>query len=309
MVHNPAPSEKLPIKATITPGLRPIVIVNDPVKDPDNFVVGTSTTIRAGETITIDDIPIVIHTSSGTTEVVYGEPTGPSTTAFFTRNAPAAVPAHIAQSQITEAPVLLPVTIGHHTLTPNENSQFVISGQTLKPGGPALTIDGTTVSLAPSATAIIVNGVTSTINRIYGAVYTTTTAPYLTIDNKVFTANRAGHYSLAPGVTLIPGGAPVTVFGTIISLDPQGRTAVVQGTTTVLAPVTTIITVTRNGGAGRGNTGEQATSDGGVWLPMPTGGSNAFGSMRISGLFMSGGWLEGGFFIGVVSLGWLTAWL
>lgn len=247
----------------------------------------------------------MIRTSSGTAEVIVGG----SSTVQFAPNAPPRTPVHIAQSQITEAPILAPVIIGHNTLIPNSKSELVISGQTLKPGGPAITVEGTTISLARSATAIVINGVTSTINQFYGAVYTTTTAPYLTVNNQVYTANRAGYYSLAPGVTLIPGGAPVTVSGTVISLEPQGRTAMIQGTRSILAPVTTIITITRHGGHGGGNSGEQATSDGGVWLPLPTGGSSAVGSMRMSGMLVGEGLLEGVFLIGVVTLGWLAVWL
>ena len=49
-----------------------------------------------------------------------------------------------------------PITIGMQTVTPNSVSQYLIANQTLVPGGPALIVFGTLVSLALGATAVVV---------------------------------------------------------------------------------------------------------------------------------------------------------
>jgi hypothetical protein len=48
------------------------------------------------------------------------------------------------------------LTLGTETFTANSLSQFLVAGQTLVPGGPAITVSGTPISLAPGATAAVV---------------------------------------------------------------------------------------------------------------------------------------------------------
>ncbi|KAF2017156.1 hypothetical protein BU24DRAFT_448894 [Aaosphaeria arxii CBS 175.79] len=286
-----------PNKATVIAGTSAVIVDQDP-SSSGNFIIGGSTTVRAGQTVIVDNTPIAVHTSSGHTAIVVGD----STTLPFVPSPP-----QVPQSQITEAPLLLPVTVGDKTITANPQSEYIIEGQTLQPGGAPITVDGSTVSLAPSATAIVINGVTSTIAQVYGAVYTTIEYPFLTLNNQVFTANRAGYYVLAPGTTLIPGGSPVTVSGTVVSLEPYGTVAVIQGSQSTLAPVTTIVTLTRGGGFGGGGNGVGATSDGGVPLPFPTG--SAANVIRVPTTIDAHGWPEGIFVMFVIALGWLTVWL
>jgi cobalamin biosynthesis Mg chelatase CobN len=213
---------------------------------------------------------------------------------------------------MTAGPLLSPVTIGGETITANSASQYVISGQTLRPGGPAITVDGTTVSLLPSATAIVVNGVTSTLSRVYGALVTTTASPLLTLNNKIYTANRAGYYILAPGTTLIPGGPPVTISGTVVSLEPKGTAAIIQGSTSHIQPLTTVVTLTRgHNGYGAGEGAGPYTSEGPGSLPQSTSSSkqNSAGLVRVSATLSVDGWLGGLFLLGMVGLGWLAVWL
>jgi hypothetical protein len=255
--------------------------------------------VTPGQTVTFDNTPIVIRTSAGKTEVVVA---GTKTVALTTPNAPDPFfPA------MTEGPLLSPITIGGETITANSASQYIISGQTLHPGGPAITVSGTTISLLPSATAVIINGVTSTLSQVYGAVITTTTAPFLTLNNKVYTANRAGNYVLAPGTTLTPGGAPVTVSGTVISVGEEGTAAVIQGSTSFMRPLTTVVTLTRghNGyGAGGALT---ADVPGGLPQATGTGKHNSAGVVRVSASFVVADGFLGGFLLfGMVGLGWLA---
>lgn len=335
-----AETTQRPPQATITAGPSNIIVTQQPSSQGGGFVIGGSTTVKPGQTVIIDNTPIVIQTSAGRTEVIVGTKTVPF-------QAPAAQPPN---SQITDGPILLPIIIGNgQTLTPianpaanpsskldsnpdsnsnpnpnNQNpnqlsdppgtgnafpSQYVIGGQTLTPGGPAITVSGTTLSLAPSATAIVVNGKTTTLSQAYGAIYTTTALPALTLWGEIYTANRAGYYILHPGTTLIPGGLPITVSGTVLSLEPRGTAIMIQGSTSYMQPVTTIVTLTKSGAEGYGggaglytNTGVPGT------LPYPTGKPNAGVSVRAPAA-MTDGWLSGIFLLGFVGLGWLAVWL
>lgn len=54
------------------------------------------------------------------------------------------------------------------TSTLFSNSEFLVAGQTLKPGGPAITIAGTTISLATDATAFVIDSSTSSLTESLG---------------------------------------------------------------------------------------------------------------------------------------------
>lgn len=109
----------------------------------------------------------------------------------------------------------------------------------------------------------------------------------------MYTANRAGYYSLAPGTTLVPGGPAVTMSGSVISLEPHGTAAIVQGSTSAMQPVTEVVTLVRSTGApGQGGTAQ--TGDG---APLPTVGKES-GGMAVRGE----GWVV---LVGVVMGGWL----
>jgi hypothetical protein len=104
---------------------------------------------------------------------------------------------------------------------------FPIAGQTLQAGGPAITIHGTRLSLAPGGTALVIGSSTSAIAAPAGAA---SEIPELTIGSQVFTANAATQFFLAAGQTLTPGGTAV-VSGTTISLDSEASAIVVNGQT------------------------------------------------------------------------------
>lgn len=119
------------------------------------------------------------------------------------------------------APVL---TIGHSLVTATPNFQIVVEGQTLIAGGAAQTVSGTRISLAPSASAIIIGSSTSLL-----ASPSQTTAVTLTLGSSTYTATLSSN--LAIGNQILSPGAAITVGGTPISLDAQG-TDVVIGTGT-----------------------------------------------------------------------------
>jgi hypothetical protein len=278
-----------PARATISAGSTNIVI--DQAPSGGNFVIGDSYTLTPGQTVTIDDTPIMIQTSEGRTEVVVGT--------IFVPLTPNPYQPQVTDAPISLAPSALPpiLTIGSKTITPNAQTQYVLADQTLIPGGEPLTISGTTLSLAPSATALVIDGQTSTITPILGGIYTTVAPAALTFNNHVYTTNRAGYIVMGPGTTLVPGGSPVTVDGTTLSLEHSGSAVVVQGTTRALQPVTTVVTLTRGPDAvgtgsengGGGGVAGASTGDGYVY---PTGRPITAGAIRRYDA-VSDGWMGG----------------
>lgn len=108
---------------------------------------------------------------------------------------------------------------------------FLIDGKTLLAGGTAVNVGGTQLSLAPSATALIVDGsVTSVL-----ASHSTDVPLALTVGSNVFTANAATQFLLGSTITLVPGGQ-ATVSGTTLRLAPGGSVAVVNGVSQTLSP-------------------------------------------------------------------------
>jgi hypothetical protein len=104
---------------------------------------------------------------------------------------------------------------------------FPIAGQTLQAGGPAITADGTRLSLAPGGTAVVIGSSTSAIAAAAGAA---SEISELTIGSQVFTANAATQFFLAPGQTLTPGGTAV-ISDTTVSLDSKASVVVINGQT------------------------------------------------------------------------------
>jgi hypothetical protein len=182
------------------------VITQAPV--PVYNVGGTN--VHAGEVVTISGT-IVSAAPSGGVLVI-----GSDTVSADTPNSP-----------ITLS------TAGRQVIV-NPMPAFVVSGQTLAAGGPAVTVDGTRLSLAPSATAIVIGSETSQI----AAQINPTRGALLTIGSQTFTADASTRFSLASDLTLAPGGS-ATIDGTTVHLGPSGflaSLAVVNGVTQTLSP-------------------------------------------------------------------------
>jgi hypothetical protein len=126
------------------------------------------------------------------------------------------------------------LTIDGTTVVGNAATQFLVApGQTLTPGGTAV-VGINTVSLAPGATELVINGVTSQIAAPAAAA--ATPAPTLNIGGQVVTANAGGSFIVA-GQTLTQGGQ-ITVSGNTVSLA-QGATALVVNGQTITRPAVT----------------------------------------------------------------------
>lgn len=173
-------------------------------------------TLLPGESITVDGT--VISLASGATALVVDGVT------------------QWRVGVMTNAPDL---TIGGTVYTDlsGPGTTYVIAGQTLTPGG-VIVVDGTTISLSPSATALVVNGVTQTLFPAT-AVPGSTRFPVLTIDGQTYTAiansGAAGGTYVIDGQTLTPGGS-IVIDGTTISLSPSATVLVVDGHTQTLVP-------------------------------------------------------------------------
>jgi len=123
------------------------------------------------------------------------------------------------------------MTIGSDTFTANAASQFLVApGQILTPGG-QLTVDGTTVSLAPSASEVIIDGVTHSLSSVI------TPPPVVNIGGTLYEANSGSTYEVG-GEPLTPGGV-ITVSGTTISLASDASTVVVNGVAQTAMPIAT----------------------------------------------------------------------
>ena len=179
---------------------------------PTGVVIGTNT-FTYGQTTTWNGVQVVVPSSGGGSTIMVG---GSS----------------VALNPAATAPPIL--TVGDKTVTANSQGQFVIGTQTLAPGKPAVTIDGTTLQLGPSGSIAIVNGQTQTL----GHVPLPTNAPAITVDGQIFTASVIGGTTVfAMGSqTLTPGGV-LTKDGTTFSMPASGdgSTVVVNGVTSTLA--------------------------------------------------------------------------
>lgn len=151
-------------------------------------------------------------------------------------------------------------TIGSQTITANSLNEYIVSGQTLSPGG-EITISGTTVSLGSDGAYAVVG--TSTENLAI------TSPPAFTIGTQTITANSLNEY-IVDGQTLLPGSV-ITVSGTPISLATD-RTAVVIGTSTEGLASLIVGGLGRNGSAtaaftgGAGKTAKSLLIEGIFWV-------------------------------------------
>jgi hypothetical protein len=143
-------------------------------------------------------------------------------------------PAEVAPFQ--PPPPIIPLP--GKTLTGNSASQYIAGTQTLIPGGPAISISGMVVSLAPSATAIVLGG-SSTMNIVPPSAYQAPQPPVITLAGTTLTANSASQY-VVDSQTLLPGGPTITVSGTAVALAPSATAIIFAGSSTIsLAPLST----------------------------------------------------------------------
>ncbi|KAF1963203.1 hypothetical protein CC80DRAFT_531031 [Byssothecium circinans] len=206
---DPSPTENLnsPHNSNIAqPGQQPI---------PTPGVVIGGETLRVGQTIVINGATIAVPTAESGSRILIDGKT-------------------ISVAPLPTGPAIL--TVGGIPLTANPQSQIIVGSQTLTPGGPAITFDGSTLSLASSGTIAVVDGATKTLSPAPWI----TAKPVLAVDGHSVTANVIGGttaFVLGPSQTLTDGGV-VTVSGTTYSMptSASGSVIVVNGVSSTFGP-------------------------------------------------------------------------
>jgi len=170
--------------------------------NPTGFNLAGTAVLLDGPAVTISGTPV----SLGSSNLVIGGSTFAIKTPF-----PGRVPSVF--------------TVADQMFTANPTG-FAIASVTVSPGGPAVTISGTPISLGPSGLVVgtsTVALITTPPTQAEGSVFTEA--------GRIFTANPTG-FSIG-GKSVSPGGSAVTVDGTPISLGPSG---LVIGTSTIPLP-------------------------------------------------------------------------
>ncbi|MCJ1263024.1 hypothetical protein MMC22_002894 [Lobaria immixta] len=137
----------------------------------------------------------------------------------------------LAANQQINLPSRRVLSIGSLLLTADAKSDYILDSQTLSPGGNPIVVSGTTYSLDPQASFLVINGVTSSLPAEQAAK--PTPEPVIKVGSQYLTADPALRYAFA-GKTLIPNARPIVVSGTTYSLAPQATALVVNGVTSIL---------------------------------------------------------------------------
>ncbi|KAK6008294.1 hypothetical protein QM012_000197 [Aureobasidium pullulans] len=198
------------------------------------------TTIAVAPVLTLDSTTITPNPSS---EYVIGSqtlaPGGPAITIGETTYSLALSASAMIQNgqtkslaRVISVSVAPQTTSGSSVVTANPSEGFVYASRTISAGGPAITINGKTYSLATSGatTYVLENGITQQ------ATTSQTATPMLTFGTSAVTANVHSVFVIG-SQTLEAGGSAIVVGETTYSLTSSGSsTLVVQnGITSALA--------------------------------------------------------------------------
>ena len=171
--------------------------------DSSSHFIINGQTLAPGGVVTVSGTPIS-YAAAGTAVVI-----GASTE-------------QVSYPQITPSATI--ISFDGNTYTANPSSAFIINGQSLTPGG-IITVSGTPISYPAVGAAVVIG--TSTEPFSYAKM--SSTAKVITFDGSTYTADASSDYVINRQ-TLTPGGV-VTVSGTRISYDSDGRDVVI-GTST-----------------------------------------------------------------------------
>ena len=202
-----------------------------PTPAPPTLTIGTSV-FTANSATQFEIAPGINVAPGGAAQTVSGTTISlaPSASYIAVNGVTSTLPLASTPGLIMAPPVL---TIGGSTYTANSATEYDIApGITVAPGGPAGTISGTTISLAPSASYLAINDVSSPLKPASSA---SMAPPVLTIGGSVYTANRATQHEIAPGITVAPGGPAQKVSGTTISLESSASYIAVNDVTSIFA--------------------------------------------------------------------------
>ena len=228
------------------------------------YVIGTQTLLPGGPAITLSGVPVSL--ASAATAIIIGSsgiPLNPTVASVITLQ-------------------------GVATATQDSSSDFVLGSQTLAPGGPAITVDGTPISLPPAGTAIIIGSSTFAVQPAGPAILTLpggvvvteeSLPPTVTLSSGIVGTQVSFSDYVFGSQTLVPGGPVITVDGLPLSLAPGGTEVVVGSVTEVLTTTVGIGGVIMSGFAGGPHGGAETTTTGSFGGTPFTG--NAGRTMRI----------------------------
>ena len=131
-------------------------------------------------------------------------------------------------TQVFSAPTIAPVpstVIAGQNVVPVP-SGVVVGGQTLRPGGAAITLSNS-VPVSLGTSFLVVGSSTVPVNQA-----PTPAAPIIHIGDKALTQAPGGIGYVIGGSTLLPGAPAITIGGTPYSLAPS-QSALIAGTSTV----------------------------------------------------------------------------
>ena len=141
------------------------------------------------------------------------------------------------------------------------------NGAIVTAGQAPTTISGTAVALDSDGGSLIVNG-KSFLVPDFSTISDAAMNPAMTVADQVFTAANTG-FTIG-SQTVAPGGAAITVAGTVVSLDPGGNLMVGDSSTVLLSSTgrerseTTVGDVVVEGGSGPGQSGRAAPGGNGT---------------------------------------------
>ncbi|KAK3110759.1 hypothetical protein LTR53_014640, partial [Teratosphaeriaceae sp. CCFEE 6253] len=341
-----AAAASTPAPAVISVGSSAVSIVPVPQSyapgasssEPAAYVIG-SQTASVGQTLTIDNTPVVIQTSAGVTQLYAGADTGSAMFSFAPTTAASTAPAIISvgTSAISIAPIPQSVTPGGSSSA----AAFLIGTQTASVGQ-TVTIDNTPIVIQTSAGKTqLVAGTASpsalSFAQIAAAAPSALTGvpTTLVIGLQTVTRNAAGNYllgsqTLVPGSSITQGSGSATAVIALATLSGSTQ-LVVQDALTTASTVLPKITAAASGSApqqessaivvnghtyflGPASLNAQATDlpsgSGSSFVASGTGGAakatGTGGAALQNGAGAASGWsvLLGG--VTLVALGWLV---
>ncbi|KAG9657384.1 hypothetical protein KCU95_g9830, partial [Aureobasidium melanogenum] len=176
---------------------------------------------------TTSSVPAVVIIGGATATVVSPTATPAEITTPNTGGHVVDVPTN---TELAQAPGT--VVVGSSQLTSSADA-YAIGSQTLRPGGPAIEVSGTTYSIQESGD-VVVNGNTLPISTVAPQ---TSLPPVPVVIGEITATPVASDTYVIAGQTLNPGGSAVEISGTTYSLPPSASNAVINGQA---APISTI---------------------------------------------------------------------
>ena len=118
--------------------------------------------------------------------------------------------------------------VNGETFTANPTG-FTVAGSEVLPGGSAVVVSGPTLSLNPSG-VLHIGGASISLESEQAPP-----AEVINVGGQTFTANPSG-FQIDDGSSVLPGGTPVTISGTEVSLDRSGQLHVRETSSIHLVP-------------------------------------------------------------------------